>query len=209
MQSLQQIDERLFRSLNLATTNGFLDWLMPRITNLHHVKLFIAVVILGCVWALWKGDRRIRVWVLCALIAVGLSDFTASHAVKRLIHRERPCQRNMVRVRLVPGEHCPGSSSFPSNHASNMMALGVVCWWFTRSRARWLWFLIPLVIGYSRIYLGYHYPSDVLGGWLLGALIAVAVLYAARRWTIDDRRLTSDDNGRSSSTVHRPSSSPV
>lgn len=185
---LQHIDTTVFLALNRGVACGPLDWLMPRLTGLHHQGWFVALVGIVCLIALWKGDRRARVWVLCALLAVGLGDGVAYRAIKRFAPRTRPCQSVTVggslavpEVRLVRGESCPGSPSFPSNHATNMMALGTVCWWFTRGRKRWLWFLLPLVIGYTRIYLGYHYPSDVLGGWVLGAAMASAVLATVGR----------------------------
>jgi membrane-associated phospholipid phosphatase len=200
---LQHLDTALFLTLNRGATNGFLDWLMPRITNLHHQAWSIVLIVLFCALVLWRGGRRARVWVVCALAATGLSDAAASRVVKALLPRERPCYRTAATApmtvpdtRLLRGKpgllrigdprDCPGSRSFPSNHASNMMALGGVCWWFSRSNNRrglsLMWFLLPLVIGYSRIYLGYHYPSDVLGGWMLGALVAAAVIAAQRRF---------------------------
>src|SRR5262249_35443220 len=132
------------------------------------------------------------------------SDAACKRVVKNLVPRYRPCHLQLdvgpmevPETRIVPGEHCPGSYSFPSNHASNMMALAGVCWWFSRRKplsqvsegaalpkrpwAPWLWFLIPLVIGYSRIYLGYHYPSDVLGGWAFGAVIAATLVVIVNR----------------------------
>ena len=187
---LEQIDYALFSALNRGAANRFLDWLMPRITNLHKEWWFAAIVLGICIWFLWRGPRRARVWILCAVVAVGISDPFARRVIKELYPRKRPCQvvhsptvndaSRPSMARLVPGEECPGSPSFPSNHASNMAALAFVCWWFTRRRTRWLWLLLPLVIGYSRIYLGYHYTTDVLGGWLIGALIGTGVFFAFR-----------------------------
>jgi undecaprenyl-diphosphatase len=147
----------------------------------------MALVIVGCLVALWKGSRQIQLAVLCAVIAVSASDLLATRVIKNLIPRERPCHQvgagllEFHDTRLVPGEHCPGSHSFPSNHASNMMALAGVAWWFTRRKTRWLWFLLPLIVGCSRVYLGYHYPTDVVGGWFIGAIIAAAVVLVSRR----------------------------
>ncbi len=182
------LDRRLFEALNRGAANPALDWLMPRITNLHQTKWFLALAITGAIIAIWRGSRVVQVAVVCAGLAVGISDLACARIVKPLFVRPRPCRvltpggtMSFPRTRLVPGEHCPGSSSFPSNHASNMMALVGVGWWFTRRKTRWLWFLLPLVIGYSRIYLGYHYPLDTLGGWLLGALIAAGMAAIGER----------------------------
>lgn len=185
---MNPLDHSLFPALNRGAANAAFDWFLPRITNLHQWRLFLVVVLAFCLFVLWKGPRRRQFAVLCALLAVGLSDVTAARVVKRLAPRDRPCRVAAGRttpafpgVRVPPGSNCPGSSSFPSNHAANMMALAAVGWWFTRGRARWLWFLLPLVIGYSRIYLGFHYPTDVLAGYLLGGLIAAVILFLFRR----------------------------
>ncbi len=170
---------------------------MPRITNMHKDLWFIALAVPVIVWVLAKYGKRGRTLVFCVLLALGLADFTSSHILKNAIWRDRPCRRlastggmSLSDTRLLPGRghpagyvatpenDCPGSSSLPSSHAANTMALAMVLWWFTRRRTRWLWFLIPLVIGWSRIYLGYHYPADVLWGWLTGALLALGIV----RW---------------------------
>lgn len=182
---LLQIDRTLFHLLNRGAANPFFDWLMPRITNLHHQKIFLVMIALICIYILARGSRRTRLWLLCALVAVGMSDSIAYRAVKKIVPRDRPCKvilaghMAFADTRLI-GE-CPGSQSFPSNHAANMAALGVTCFAFTRRKyARWLWLLIPLIIGYSRIYLGYHYPGDVLGGWCLGTITAAAIYMLIR-----------------------------
>jgi undecaprenyl-diphosphatase len=195
---LLNLDHAVFDALNRGAANIFLDWLMPRITNLHKEWWLAAPLLLLLLYLLWRGPRRVRVWILCAVIAIGFSDIAARRVVKNLYARDRPCRivegtsaPDHPGTRLVAGEECPGSPSFPSNHASNMGALAAVCWWFTRRRVRWLWMLLPLIIGFSRIYLGYHYPTDVLGGWILGALIGAGVIFALRRLLVADEELRS------------------
>lgn len=185
MSVLEHLDAVLLEPLNRSAANPLFDAAFPVLTSLHQRPWFVAALGLICMAALLRGGRRTRVWVLTALVAVGISDAACSRVVKPIFPRERPCQKaarlQQPVVRVVRPEGCPGSSSFPSNHAANMMAAATVCWWFSRRRGRWLWFLLPLVIGYTRVYLGYHYPSDVLGGSLLGGGVAAMTLLAARR----------------------------
>lgn len=123
------------------------------------------------------------------VLSVGASDALCSRVIKKVVSRERPCQA-VARgdrepagfpVRVVRPERCPGSQGFPSNHAANMMAAGLTAWWLTRRPWRWAWFFLPLVIGYTRVYLGYHYPSDVVAGWMVGAVTAGVFLLLFRR----------------------------
>lgn len=184
---MYRYDLAAFEFLNHRLACAPLDWLMPRITSLHQRGAFLAVVAIAAIALIWRGPARVRAWVLCALVAVALSDTVAYRGIKAVAPRVRPCQtaaaaggRSVPDVRVLPGERCPGSPSFPSNHAANMAAVGAVGWWFTRRRARWAWLLLPLIIGYSRIYLGYHYPSDVLGGWVLGGAMAALCIRVAQ-----------------------------
>lgn len=192
---LFNLDRRLFHVLNGGVANPILDWFMPRVTNMHKAVWFVLCVTALIAWILARSGKRGRTLVFCALLSLGVADFTSSRLAKNACWRDRPCRRiaatglmAVADAHLLPGraapagyfatpeKDCPGSSSFPSSHAANTMAFASVCWWFTRGRIRWLWFLIPLVIGWSRIYLGYHYPADVVGGWALGAALAWVIV---------------------------------
>jgi undecaprenyl-diphosphatase len=182
------LDTVVFRVLNWNAANPVCDRIFPFLTSLHQQAWFAGLLAVMAVLTLWRGGRRGRVWVAALVIAVSVSDVLCSKVVKRVVTRDRPCQaatRSVVgshggHARVVDPERCPGSPSFPSNHASNTMAAGIVCWWLTRRRWRWAWFLLPLALGYTRIYLGYHYPTDVLAGWAVGAAVAATVLGGGR-----------------------------
>jgi undecaprenyl-diphosphatase len=204
--NLQFFDDTLYSALNRGAANPLFDRIMPTITNLHQKGWFIALVLLGFAYLAYTGDRRRRVWILSIILAISISDLTSARVVKKIFNRPRPCAKaaqgySFADDRLVLGTGCPGSSSFPSNHASNMMTLASVCWWFSTRKPKnktteekrgekflpLLWFLIPLLIGYSRIYLGYHYPTDVLGGYALGALCAVIVIQLVAKRLLKSR----------------------
>jgi undecaprenyl-diphosphatase len=111
---------------------------------------------------------RTRVVVLTLALAVGMADLAANH-LKDLVDRQRPCTDPAVSELVDARWTVHGSKSFPSSHAANSAAMAtVVALYFPAA-------LIPAValaflVGFSRIYLGVHYPLDVAAGWLLGAL---------------------------------------
>jgi membrane-associated phospholipid phosphatase len=117
----------------------------------------------------------------------------SSNIIKPLFHRSRPSAVLIVngeKESVVPGARLPphweplGTSSFPSSHSAVTAATATLLIWAFRRRTRlaWLALLLPLIIGYSRVYVGVHYPSDVLAGWTLGfALTAPACALLTRR----------------------------
>lgn len=198
---MSPLDTTVFRALNSGAANGVFDATFPTLTSLHQLPWFMGALACLLALALWRGNRHVRLWALAMVVAVGCSDLLCSKVVKRVVVRERPCQAlargalTPADVRVLVPERCPGSPSFPSNHASNTMAVGLVGWWFARRRWRWAWLALPLVIGYTRVYLGYHYPTDVLCGWALGAAVGATVLAVVQRLAPQSTRRTDETAG--------------
>jgi undecaprenyl-diphosphatase len=159
---LQQIDKALFFWINNGQRNWFFDRIMPYITEFDHWKYWI---LLAVILLFATGGKKMRTTLLLTALLVGILDYSNSFFFKHLFARLRPCNALSQVHTFWP---CPRSFSFPSNHACNVF--GAV--FFLSYNYRWGFWLLPaaLVVGYSRIYVGEHYPLDVLGGIVLGAL---------------------------------------
>ena len=169
------LDVTLFRWVNPALSNSFLDQLMPFFSGNH---FFGPAFILAMVLVAWKGGARGRLCVLMLILAVALGDSVICKTLKEVIHRPRPFW-TLTDVHIPKGIGKTDSGSMPSSHAANWFAATMVLLIYYR---RSVWFMLPmaLLVSFSRIYNGVHYPGDVLVGAILGSGYA-----AAGVWTLD------------------------
>jgi len=165
------MDASLFLYINQGPHNNFLDASMLFITNRGYL-LFVAVIA-----PLFFKDWRkgLIVFVLCAAGFI-VADHT-SDVLKNLIARPRPCDELQNVRLLVP---CLASFSFPSGHASTSFAMASIIAYFFR-RGAIPAFIISVLVAYSRIYVGVHYPSDVLGGAYLGVVTGGCIIAVHNR----------------------------
>lgn len=153
--------------------NSVFDFLMPFITNKKN--WFVPI---GITWILlvWRGGKRGRIVAFLIIPILILADQTSSSLLKHTFDRLRPCKAlDNIRL-LIP---CGSGYSFPSSHATNISAAFTLFIYHYR-RYTVIWITIILLIGFSRIYVGVHYPSDVLGGFILGATISALLLFLFR-----------------------------
>jgi len=172
---LAALDSWLFFLINQSWHRPWLDAIMVHLSGeTLWVSLFVAVLL----WAFYLKNWPAVITCLLVAVAMGLSDAFAYNVLKPFFGRLRPCHE-LETVRIVAG--CGGRMSFPSNHAANGMAAVMTLWFAGYLRwARPLLFLIVLV-GFSRVYLGVHYPGDILFGFVVGTLMAVIVVFTGEQ----------------------------
>jgi membrane-associated phospholipid phosphatase len=194
---LQSLDIGLFRFINQALINPVFDVVMPLASE---NVLFRPLVLVAAILFIWKGRLRGIVCVSMLVVILAFGDGFVCNTIKHAVARPRP-------YAALAGVHRPGTSpsappmsptplsateksaphyyppgsrtSMPSSHAANWFAATMILFIYYR---RSLWFMLPaaLVVSFSRIYNGMHYPSDVLAGAILGAGYA-----AGGVWSLD------------------------
>jgi undecaprenyl-diphosphatase len=173
LEAILKEDLRLFLHINGQWHNAFTDFLFPLLREPYlWAPLYLFLALFVTINYGWKG----LFWIAFFLICFGLADQSSLY-LKSAVGRIRPCRDPIIshytRVLVV---YCPRSGSFTSNHAANHFALATFCFITLRSAFRrytWLFFLWAVLIGYSQVYVGVHYPLDVIGGAVLGSLIGL------------------------------------
>lgn len=173
LESIEHIDHSLFFMVN-SNHNAFWDALMWNISGkLQWIPLYLFIL-----WRLIKKFRT-KFWiaVLLVVIGIGLTDQGSVRLFKNQFQRYRPCHNLeiMHQVHKVNNK-CGGKYGFISSHAANtsFMALFFLLLLMKRKHKDpyLLLLLWPIIVGYSRVYLGVHYPSDVIFGSIYGIMIA-------------------------------------
>jgi Membrane-associated phospholipid phosphatase len=180
------VDASLQLLLNQDWRSSLLDVVLPMFSS----RMVLFILLAGLlVWRSMLRGKGQAAYFIVLVLAMGITDLSCN-AVKHAVPRLRPQHsvagtyyRDSGVWQRLPADYTPDrerDTSFPSAHAANSAALALVAMMFWPRLRRGLWAL-PLVVGWSRVYLGKHYPVDVAAGWIIGALIGCCVWLAWKR----------------------------
>jgi undecaprenyl-diphosphatase len=186
-QFLEKMDIALFYFINQDCRNAFFDMIMPVVSKL---KYTIFPILLCWLFLILKKNTKHRMIAIMILLMIGVADWTNYRLIKPAINRPRPyhsiseVHRNVSSTwqvtPVLPKKIYGKSFSFPSSHAINTFAAAFFLSYYFR-------FLIPLayfiafMVGLSRIYMGDHFPFDVIAGGLFGTLWAALFIWINNR----------------------------
>ena len=182
-QQIKDIDQALFYQINGVWQHPLLDTFLPWTRHANNwVPLYIGLLI----WLVYQIGWKTWKWLLFALINVGITDQISSSIFKPFFHRLRPCNEPALlgKTRLLL-DHCSGGFSFTSSHAANHFGLAIfiyMTWGREKQGFTKFFFAWAAIIAYAQVYVGVHYPLDILGGMLIGLVSGYGMSKAYIKW---------------------------
>ena len=165
-----EIDKQMMVFLNKTISNPIFDFIMPIITN-QNFLVFSGLILIG--YLAYYGGKRGRITIVVLLLAAGASDAICFQIIKPLVGRIRPSHEFYEFINLLVSKG--GKYSFPSNHAANSFAFATVLSYFYDKNRTFL-YIMASTIAFSRVYVGVHYPLDIVFGSIIGYLISWIIL---------------------------------
>ncbi len=170
IENIQSLDLKLFLILNSLNTPS----LNPIMVFFSSTLIWLPFIAYMLYLSYEQLDKKsFSLFLLFLLLALVASDVTSSYLLKNIFQRLRPCRIAEIKSLINSfGQKCGGKFGFVSSHAANSVCILVFSFTvhhFKTAKFHLLW-LLPAVVCFSRIYLGVHYPGDILGGLLVGSL---------------------------------------
>jgi undecaprenyl-diphosphatase len=172
---LVQFDRDLFFAINHGLSNSFFDWLMPILRDRYTWVLLYLFII---VFSIKNYGKQGFIMILFLAMTFGISDFLSSSVIKPNVQRLRPCNETEIKTNVNNLVDCGTGYSFPSSHATNHF--GIAVFLIMMFYHKWK-IILPIgilwaaSISFAQIYVGVHYPIDILTGSLLGSSIGLGM----------------------------------
>lgn len=177
MEELLELDRKIFLELNSSFRNPFVDQLMMFLsTTSAWIPLYLFLLYL-----LIRNYKK-QTWIVLLAVALTilLADQVTSSIMKPFFERLRPSHEPSLAEQVyIVNKYRGGRFGFASSHAANTFGIATLMFLLLKNFRPWiaLLFLWAIGVGYTRIYLGVHYPGDILAGYLIGFLSALASYY--------------------------------
>ena len=174
MNVLLDFDHNLFYFINSGLQNSFFNFLMPILRNSSTWIPFYLFFILFLIFNF--RPRKSTIYTLFILSCVLISDFTSSTLIKKAIKRERPCRVFQSKEKVNVLVHCGSGYSFTSSHASNHFSLALFLFLTLAEiikKYKWLLIIWATAISFAQIYVGVHFPLDVIAGAFVGTVVGI------------------------------------
>ena len=165
-----EIDKQMMVFLNKTISNPIFDFIMPIITN-QNFLVFSGLILIG--YLAYFGGKRGRITIVLLLIAASFSDAICFQIIKPWVGRIRPSHEFYEYINLLVSKG--GKYSFPSNHAANSFVFATVLSYFYEKNRISL-YILASTIAFSRVYVGVHYPLDIIFGSIIGYIISWIIL---------------------------------
>ena len=179
--TLKQWDVWLFLKINGDWHNGFLNsvfpWWRDMLTWVPLYLFLLLFILINFGWKSWP-------WIVTLILTIVITD-QGSNIIKDLVGRPRPCNDDVLSqyVHLLLNR-CPQSKSFTSNHASNHFGAACMLYFTLKPYVKkwgYLFFVWAATVSYGQVYVGVHYPLDVICGAIFGSLIGCSTAYLFNR----------------------------
>ena len=180
---LIDFDKWLFTKINQTTANSLFDAIMPFFREaLVWIPLYLFIIL----FAIYNFPKKALGWIIGLGLTASSTDLISSRIIKPFIGRKRPCNDlemiDTIRL-LLPS--CGQNGSFTSSHAANHF--GIAMFIYITMRNIWgnytyLFFIWAALISYAQVYVGVHYPLDILGGAIVGCSAGyfIAMVYTKK-----------------------------
>ncbi|MES2429529.1 MAG: phosphatase PAP2 family protein [Bacteroidota bacterium] len=185
MEKILQWDTAIFRLINSTGSNSFSDWITPFLRNpLTWYPLYLFLLLFAAI----NYKKNGWWWVAFCAITVIMANYISSGIMKPTFNRLRPCNVPEYSSWINILVHRPQNGSFTSSHAANHFGFAMYFYMTLKQNfAKWkpaLFFVWAIAICYAQVYIGIHYPLDIIGGAIIG--IVIGYLWA----TVFNRKFT-------------------